>query len=128
MTQHIQTALITGASRGLGLALAQALAHHGWRLIITARGTDELARVQQSLSRTTKVVAVAGDVGDPRHLQTLGIVARDLGGLDAVVNNAGILGPVRSRPCSTIHSAFYTTSFTSTRLHRSACCRQSMRN
>lgn len=112
MTQHIQTALITGASRGLGLALAQALAHHGWRLIITARGTYELARVQQSLSRTTTVVAVAGDVGDPRHLQTLGIVARDLGGLDAVVNNAGILGPspqptLLNYPLGVLHDVFH---------------------
>jgi NAD(P)-dependent dehydrogenase (short-subunit alcohol dehydrogenase family) len=88
-----RTALITGASRGLGLALARALAQEGWSLIIDARGGDALAEVHAELSRLVPVTALRGDVTDPAHRRALGIAARAAGGLDAVVNNAGILGP-----------------------------------
>jgi NAD(P)-dependent dehydrogenase (short-subunit alcohol dehydrogenase family) len=88
------TALITGASRGLGLALARALALRGWELLLTARSTGALVAVASELSRQGAVViALPGDVADPPHREALQKAARDLGGLDAVVNNAGILGP-----------------------------------
>lgn len=87
-----KVALITGASKGLGLALAEGLARQGWTLIINARGADRLASAEIHLSQFTTVVALAGDVSDATHRQALAIVARDLGGLDAVVNNAGTLG------------------------------------
>ena len=88
-----RTVLITGASRGLGLALAQALALQGWRLIVDARGADALHAVAAELASLTAITAVAGDVSDPVHRQALAEAARAAGGLDAVVNNASILGP-----------------------------------
>lgn len=87
------TALITGASRGLGLALAEALAQRAWNLIIDARGAPALQAAQQRLARHTRLIAIPGDVADPAHRKALAYAAKDLGGLDAVVNNAGILGP-----------------------------------
>jgi NAD(P)-dependent dehydrogenase (short-subunit alcohol dehydrogenase family) len=88
-----QTALITGASRGLGLALARALAQRGWTLIIDARGAGALEAARRELAARTQVVAIAGDVADPNHRQQLADAAQRLGGLDALVNNAGLLGP-----------------------------------
>ncbi|QYJ15658.1 3-phenylpropionate-dihydrodiol/cinnamic acid-dihydrodiol dehydrogenase [Rubrobacter xylanophilus DSM 9941] len=88
-----RTALITGASRGLGLALARHLAERGWRLLIDARGAHALERARAELAGRTEVVAVPGDVTDAEHRRALAEAARALGGLDAVVNNAGILGP-----------------------------------
>ncbi len=88
-----QTALITGASRGLGLALARSLAQRGWTLIIDARGAEALEQARDELARHTRVVALAGSVTDAAHRQALAQAARDLGGLDALVNNASILGP-----------------------------------
>jgi NAD(P)-dependent dehydrogenase (short-subunit alcohol dehydrogenase family) len=86
-------ALITGASRGLGLALARALAARGWRLIITARGAQALEAARAQLAQLTPVTALAGDVATAAHRRALGIAARAAGGLDALVNNASILGP-----------------------------------
>ena len=88
-----RTALITGASRGLGLALANALARQGWNLIVDARGADALKSAAAELAGLSTVVAVPGDVSDPAHRQALAEAARAAGGLDAVVNNASILGP-----------------------------------
>jgi len=94
MTLHnVQTVLITGASRGLGLALARALALRGWRLIVDARGAEALEAARAELARHTQVVAIPGDVTDPAHRRALADAARALGGLDAVVNNASALGP-----------------------------------
>ena len=87
-----RTALITGASRGLGLALARALAQSGWRLVLDARGRDALETVRAELCRVTEVITIAGDVSDPAHRAALAAAARDFGGLDALVNNASILG------------------------------------
>jgi NAD(P)-dependent dehydrogenase (short-subunit alcohol dehydrogenase family) len=92
-TSGTKTALITGASRGLGLTLAHELAQRGWQLIIDARGAAALRAAETELTGHTDVKAVAGDVGDPQHRQALVAAARAFGGLDAVVNNAGILGP-----------------------------------
>jgi NAD(P)-dependent dehydrogenase (short-subunit alcohol dehydrogenase family) len=88
-----RTALITGASRGLGLALARALAEEGWTLIIDARGEDALESARTELSEHTRVLAIPGDVSDPGHRAALTEAAREVGGLDALVNNASILGP-----------------------------------
>jgi len=88
-----RTALITGASRGLGLALARALAERGWQLILDARGEHALADAAAELGARTRVVAIAGDVTDREHRTGLAAAAAELGGLDALVNNAGALGP-----------------------------------
>lgn len=87
------TALITGASRGLGLALAHALAAAGWQLILDGRGADALAATHAELASRTHVVAIPGDVTDPSHRAALADAARGAGGLDLLVNNASILGP-----------------------------------
>jgi NAD(P)-dependent dehydrogenase (short-subunit alcohol dehydrogenase family) len=84
-------AIITGASRGLGLALARELARDGWRIIIDARGLEELERAARELSRLGDVVAIAGDVADPEHRQALFAAAGDR--VDLLVNNASALGP-----------------------------------
>jgi NAD(P)-dependent dehydrogenase (short-subunit alcohol dehydrogenase family) len=87
------TAIITGASRGLGLALARALAERGWNLVLDARGGDALQQAAEELAATTEVVAVTGDVADARHRGELIEAARALGGPDLLVNNASLLGP-----------------------------------
>ena len=88
-----KTALITGASRGLGLALARGLAARGWNLIITARDADRLRSVRDDLATRTHVAAIAGDVTDTAHRNALAVLARGHSGLDAVINNASDLGP-----------------------------------
>ena len=94
MTDHLtRTALITGASRGLGLALARALATEGWALILDARGAEALEAARAELDDLTAVTAIPGDVTDAGHRRSLADAARELGSLDAVVNNASILGP-----------------------------------
>ncbi|MDT4902685.1 MAG: hypothetical protein QOH52_701 [Pseudonocardiales bacterium] len=80
-------ALITGASRGLGLALARALADRGWLLVVDARRAEGLAEALPS------AVVVAGDVADPVHREALAASVGVLGGIDLLVNNASDLGP-----------------------------------
>jgi NAD(P)-dependent dehydrogenase (short-subunit alcohol dehydrogenase family) len=85
-------ALITGASQGLGRALATELADRGWILVIDARRADRLDATAEDLTTRTKVVAIAGDVTDPAHRAELVAAVRDLGRLDLLVNNASTLG------------------------------------
>ena len=86
-------AVITGASRGLGRALASSLAARRWDLVVDARGGDALAEATAGFTGDGRVVAIAGDVADPGHRAALVDAARTLGGLDALVNNASSLGP-----------------------------------
>ena len=85
--------MITGASRGLGLATARALAAGRWRLVIDARGEAALRAAAEELGGPGAVTAVAGDVADPDHRTELVAAAEAMGGLDALINNASVLGP-----------------------------------
>jgi NAD(P)-dependent dehydrogenase (short-subunit alcohol dehydrogenase family) len=85
------TAIVTGASRGLGLALSRAPAERGWRLVVDARTTDALRRAADDLGRVADVTALSGDVGDPAHRAALVEAAGDR--VDLLVNNASTLGP-----------------------------------
>jgi NAD(P)-dependent dehydrogenase (short-subunit alcohol dehydrogenase family) len=80
--------IVTGASRGLGLALARALDERGWRLVVDARGGEALAEATAGLSGVT---AMAGDVADPEHRRAL--VEAAGGHIDLIANNASLLGP-----------------------------------
>jgi NAD(P)-dependent dehydrogenase (short-subunit alcohol dehydrogenase family) len=94
MTDHSsRTALITGASRGLGLALARRLAAEGWTLVIDARGAEALEAARAGVAELSRVVSIPGDVTDADHRRELAEAAREAGGLDVLVNNASILGP-----------------------------------
>jgi len=87
-----KTAVLTGASQGLGRALAEGLARDGWQLVIDARTGPDLERAAADLSRLTKVTAIAGDVVDDDHRAELAAAADRLGGADLLVNNASTLG------------------------------------
>jgi NAD(P)-dependent dehydrogenase (short-subunit alcohol dehydrogenase family) len=95
-------AIVTGASRGLGRALAHGLAQRGWAIVIDARGKPALDEVASAAQRTNqRVVAVPGDITDPAHRESVLHQARQLGGPDLIVNNAGILGPSPQPPLAT---------------------------
>jgi NAD(P)-dependent dehydrogenase (short-subunit alcohol dehydrogenase family) len=88
MMLAMPTGIVTGASRGLGLALARALDERGWRVIVDARGGEALGAATAGLA---KVTAISGDIADPDHRRALVEAAGDR--IDLVVNNASLLGP-----------------------------------
>jgi NAD(P)-dependent dehydrogenase (short-subunit alcohol dehydrogenase family) len=95
-TSQVRVSIVTGASRGLGLALARRLARSNYRLVIDARGLDDLEQTRAELADLTKVIAVAGDISDADHRRRL-VEAAD-GQLNLLVNNASILGPSPQPP------------------------------
>jgi short-subunit dehydrogenase len=106
---HGQTVLITGGSRGLGLALAEEFAQAGARIAICARDERDLARARQQLERLgVEVCAVACDVSKPEQVERLiSSVRQQLGGIDVLVNNAGVIaaGPLLSQTIEDFHEA-----------------------
>lgn len=109
-----KTALITGASKGLGLAIATALAQQGWQLIINARNAQELRQAQLHLEQWTTVEAISGDVRDEIHLLQFPerLAQRDWK-LDVVINNASTLGAspqpfLFNFPVEALHNIFHT--------------------
>ena len=95
MTESTRIALVTGASRGLGLVIARVLATRGYRLVIGGRDRDALATAAAELSRHAPVVVpVPGDITDAEVRANLIGAAHRLGGLDVLVNNASELGPI----------------------------------
>jgi NAD(P)-dependent dehydrogenase (short-subunit alcohol dehydrogenase family) len=95
-------AVVTGASQGLGLALADALADAGYALVIDARRADRLDAAVGALSGRTRVVGIAGDVTDPEHRAALAHAAGQLGEVALLVNNASTLGASPLPPLSTV--------------------------
>jgi NAD(P)-dependent dehydrogenase (short-subunit alcohol dehydrogenase family) len=97
-----KTALITGASKGLGLTLAHFFADQNFDLILTARTQSDLDAAAQTLTHADqKVLALAGDVADPAHQAALAEAAKSVHGLDVLINNASTLGP---RPMPAMHN------------------------
>jgi NAD(P)-dependent dehydrogenase (short-subunit alcohol dehydrogenase family) len=92
----MRVAIVTGASRGLGEALAAGLARSGWSLVVDGRDQTTLEaaaeRLRTNAATDARIVAVVGDITDEEHRHALTAAAFELGGLDLVVNNAGTLG------------------------------------
>jgi NAD(P)-dependent dehydrogenase (short-subunit alcohol dehydrogenase family) len=92
----MQAALITGGSKGLGLALATNLVEDGWSIVIDGRDAsvlDEAVSTLRSVSKGQTIRGIAGDVADPAHRAALVDAITELGQLDLLVNNASTLGP-----------------------------------
>ena len=92
-TPRARVAVVTGASRGLGRALARALAEDGYRLVVDARDGAVLRAAMAGLPAGAVVTALAGDITDSSHRGDLRRAADALGGPDLLINNAGTLGP-----------------------------------
>jgi NAD(P)-dependent dehydrogenase (short-subunit alcohol dehydrogenase family) len=100
------TGIVTGASRGLGRALVQALAPRGWQLVVDARGAE---RLEATWVHEPRVTAIAGDVADPEHRCALVAAAGER--IDLIVNNASALGPspqppLRDYPLETLRHVY----------------------
>lgn len=95
MTEAKRVAIVTGASRGLGAVIAGVLADRRYNLVINARTAEPLHRLAESLwDGGARVVPIEGDVTDAAVRARLVNAARDLGGLDLLVNNASVLGRI----------------------------------
>jgi len=84
-------AVITGASKGFGRALTEALVGREWTVVVDARSVADL---EGAFSGSAQVDAVPGDVADAAHRAELAEAARRHGGVDLLVNNASTLGPM----------------------------------
>lgn len=90
MPTRPKLAVVTGASRGLGQAIAEALSERGFHLILTARDQRSLKNLAARLPNAT---AVACDIRDSQSMAALAAVIRKRRRLDVLINNAGIAGP-----------------------------------
>jgi NAD(P)-dependent dehydrogenase (short-subunit alcohol dehydrogenase family) len=109
-------ALVTGGSRGLGLALTAALVERGWRVVIDGREPVRLTEAVDELPVPRFVTAIPGDVTDPAHRTRLVEAAAAAGGLDLLVHNASALGavplpPLADYPVDTLVDVFTVNTF-----------------
>jgi len=109
-------AVITGASRGLGLALTAELRRRGWDLVVDARHGSDLRAATRDLAGPGTLVALPGDITDPTHVAGIGTAAEGLGGAALLVNNASTLGasplpPLASIGLDTLRDIYATNVF-----------------
>ena len=108
-----KSAIVTGASRGIGLAIAQRLTHEGARVLITARHQEPLDAALAALGGTA--LAIAGRADDPDHrAEVLAAAEHHFGGLDILVNNAGInpvYGPLATADLDAARKIFEVNVF-----------------
>src|SRR5262249_43957881 len=90
--ETMAVAIVTGASRGLGRALARSLSADGWSVVVDARNAGALEDAAEEFG-PGPVRVIPGDVAHPAHRAALVAAALDLGGVDLLVNNASVLGP-----------------------------------
>src|SRR2546423_4004669 len=118
-------ALVTGASRGIGLAIARRLVADGWRVCVTARTAEPLAAAAQELGGPERAIAVPGKADDPAHQEDA--VARTVaafGRLDLLVNNTGInpvYGPLLGVDPAAVRKVFDVNVFSVLGWIRQAC-------
>jgi 3-oxoacyl-[acyl-carrier protein] reductase len=118
-------AIVTGASRGIGLAIGQRLVRDGWRVCLTARGAEPLATAVDSLGGPSRAIGVAGKADDPAHQEEA--VARTVdtfGRLDLLVNNAGtnpVYGPLLDLDLAVVRKVFDVNVFAALGWSRWAC-------
>jgi NAD(P)-dependent dehydrogenase (short-subunit alcohol dehydrogenase family) len=106
-------AIVTGASKGLGLAVARELARAGISLVIDARGEDALAAAERELAQLAPVAALGGDVTDAAHVHRLVEIAESrFGRIDLVVNNASTIGRSPLPALATLSPSVFERIFT----------------
>lgn len=86
-------AIVTGASRGFGLAAAHSLLEDGWLLVVDGRNGEDLGTALDGLGSPASIVGIPGDITDATHRRALVEAAESLGRLDLLINNASYLGP-----------------------------------
>jgi NAD(P)-dependent dehydrogenase (short-subunit alcohol dehydrogenase family) len=108
-------AIVTGASRGIGLAIAERLVRDGWRVCLTARNAEPLESAVKELGGTGYAIGVAGKADDPEHQdETVSRTVAEFGRLDLLVNNAGInpvYGPLLEQDAAAVRKVFEVNVF-----------------
>ena len=111
-----KTAIITGASRGIGRSVAEAIASEGMNLVISARGKEALDKAADEISRKHKVkaIGVVCDVSKKEDLENLVKVSlKEFKKIDCLINNAGVSSqyPFHKQPLEDIEKLMYTNYF-----------------
>ena len=108
-------AIVTGASRGIGLAIAERLVRDGWRVCLTARNQEPLAAAVDQLGGAEHAIGVAGKADDPVHQdEAVARTVKTFGRLDLLVNNAGInpvFGPLLEVDPAAVRKVFDVNVF-----------------
>lgn len=88
----MKNVLITGAGRGIGLALAKEFAHHGYRVLGTYRNESSASGLMQLAGANSAVIPIKADVKDEKTFEALKEELKKIGTLDILINNAGVIG------------------------------------